>query len=151
MSQMKIVQATLHDASILLQIERTAASKTYSTVKNVNQARNYIRAETILWLYENTHIVGKISYKIGSDGNINISGLIILPVYQHKGYGRFLVDHVLGAFPSRTFELTVHPENKPAISLYKSFGFVSISTLENPYGDGEPRILMIKHPITLQR
>jgi ribosomal protein S18 acetylase RimI-like enzyme len=44
----------------------------------------------------------------------------------------------------KRIELVTHPDNKSAIKLYFSFGFLTEKQMENYFGDGEPRILMAK-------
>lgn len=41
-------------------------------------------------------------------------------------------------------ELVVHPHNNPAISLYLSLGFKIESWRDNYFGDGEPRLVLVK-------
>jgi ribosomal protein S18 acetylase RimI-like enzyme len=53
---------------------------------------------------------------------------IILPVFLRKGVS--------------TVWLTVAPENHGAIQLYLKLGFEQVSTEEDYFGPGEPRILM---------
>lgn len=151
MISLSIVQANRNDAKLLLEIERATASKTYSTIKNISQARTYISRDAILWLYDNTEVVGKISYTHLEDKTVEISGLIVLPAHRNKGYGKYLVKHVISLFPKIRLKLTVHPENGSAISLYRSLGFISQGTIANPYGDGEPRLLMTKNPAVHQK
>ncbi len=151
MENISIVQANQDDAELLLEIEQATESITYSTVKNISQAKSYINSAKILWLYKNNVVIGKVSYVLSEDKTVEITGLIILPAYRKKGYGKYLVKHVIALFPNAKMKLTVHPENNSAISLYYSLGFTSQDTLTNPYGDGEPRLLMIRNPATHQK
>lgn len=41
-------------------------------------------------------------------------------------------------------KLTVHPHNNKAIGLYLAMGFLIESWSDNHFGDGEPRLLLIK-------
>jgi ribosomal protein S18 acetylase RimI-like enzyme len=44
----------------------------------------------------------------------------------------------------KRLDLVVHPDNIGAIKLYNSLGFETESLKENYFGDGEPRLIMIK-------
>jgi ribosomal-protein-alanine N-acetyltransferase len=43
----------------------------------------------------------------------------------------------------KRIDLVTHPDNTKAINLYESLGFKIESTIENYFGDGEPRIVMV--------
>jgi len=43
----------------------------------------------------------------------------------------------------KKLSLVVHPDNL-AVKLYESFGFKRESLVENYFGDGEPRLVMVK-------
>jgi len=42
-------------------------------------------------------------------------------------------------------DLAAHPDNFRAIKLYQSLGFAIESRKENYYGDGEPRLILVKN------
>lgn len=42
-------------------------------------------------------------------------------------------------------DLVTHPENTKAIRLYESLGFKIAERKENYYGDGEPRVVLVKN------
>ncbi|HWQ60510.1 MAG TPA: GNAT family N-acetyltransferase, partial [Candidatus Fimivivens sp.] len=73
-----------------------------------------------------------------------ISGLVIVPKFQRRGLARkamnMLLDELKG-FPH--LALDVHPDNH-AVKLYESLGFVATESVENFYGDGQPRIIMVR-------
>lgn len=61
-------------------------------------------------------------------------GIALLPEFQHKGYGRLLMQATIEVARKtgyRRISLTVHPEN-PAIRMYESCGFRK-SGLRNTY------------------
>ncbi len=71
-----------------------------------------------------------------SNGEINqprfTLGMAVDPYYQRKGAGRALIGHAIEfcqGYKSCSLNLKVHPDNKPAINLYRQAGFV-ISMVE---------------------
>jgi N-acetylglutamate synthase-like GNAT family acetyltransferase len=40
--------------------------------------------------------------------------------------------------------IAVHPDNRPARALYASLGFAPTRCQENYFGDGEPRLIMVR-------
>ena len=62
-----------------------------------------------------------------------------------RGVGRRLVDaslEILRSLGVTATWLTVEPDNAPAISLYRSMGFIEKELRENYLGPGEHRLLM---------
>lgn len=137
-----IKQVEINDWPIILAIERSALSKFYSTGIKKESVLDYIKKEIIFLAFDRNRVAGKISYT--NDGKaVNISGLIVLPEWRGKGIGKWLSKYVIDLFPKiKVFTLTVHPENQYAIKIYKKLGFENTKLLNNPYGDGEPRLLM---------
>jgi ribosomal protein S18 acetylase RimI-like enzyme len=65
--------------------------------------------------------------------------------YRKKGIGKKLLGKVIGILKDEGFvevELTVDPDNKSAVVLYKGFGFKKVASREDEYGRGESRDLM---------
>jgi len=89
-------------------------------------------------------IIGLVAYKILKK-KIHINGLIIDPEFRGKGFTREAMVLAFKKMPKKLpLELVVHPHNNSAISLYLSLNFIIKSWSENHFGDGEPRLLMIK-------
>ncbi len=64
------------------------------------------------------------------DGIGVIHAVQVLPQFQGRGLGRFLVAvamNVLAQHGFRTIELSVDASNEPAMSLYRAFDFVEWS------------------------
>ena len=73
------------------------------------------------------------------------NGLVVLPQFRRQGFGlraMRLVLKKMQAYPR--VELVVHPHNSPAVSLYLSLGFIIESWVKNYFGDGQPRLVMVK-------
>jgi ribosomal-protein-alanine N-acetyltransferase len=64
---------------------------------------------------------------------------------RHRGVGKNLLENVLDILKKDGFksvQLTVDPDNKPALSLYGSFGFEKKLLEIGEYGEGRDRFLM---------
>ncbi len=65
--------------------------------------------------------------------------------FQHRGYGKKLLDYTLRELGNETdVFLEVRESNLPAIKLYSEFNFEEISVREHYYSDGENAIVMHK-------
>lgn len=68
--------------------------------------------------------------------------------YQHRGYGKKLLQYTLGELGTETdVFLEVRESNLPAIKLYSEFNFEEIGVREHYYSDGENAIVMQKKAI----
>ncbi|HJL63885.1 MAG TPA: GNAT family N-acetyltransferase, partial [Candidatus Marinimicrobia bacterium] len=65
--------------------------------------------------------------------------------YQHRGYGKKLLQYTLSELGTETdVFLEVRESNLPAIKLYSEFNFEEIGVREHYYSDGEDAIIMHK-------
>lgn len=71
-------------------------------------------------------IIGVVNTELKDDG-IWIQAIEVSKDYQKKGYGRKLLDIACKRFKANL--LSVRKTNKPAINLYKSYGFKIIKEL----------------------
>jgi ribosomal-protein-alanine N-acetyltransferase len=65
--------------------------------------------------------------------------------YRQRGVGKDLLENVIDILKKdgfRSVQLTVDPDNKPALSLYGRFGFIKKLLEVGEYGEGRDRILM---------
>lgn len=128
-----------------MEIEKTTMDlETYHGLYNKKEVLDYIKNEIVYLIFREKILVGVISYKIRDKGHVYIGGLIIKPEFQKQGLGRQVMEKLLEELKDyKELNLVVHPENFSAVKLYKSLGFVEKSRMENHYGDGEPRLLLV--------
>jgi ribosomal protein S18 acetylase RimI-like enzyme len=65
--------------------------------------------------------------------------------FRYRGIGKNLLENVIDILKKDGFksvQLTVDPDNKPALSLYGRFGFVKKLLEIGEYGEGRDRVLM---------
>ena len=64
---------------------------------------------------------------------------------QNAGIGFHLTKNLIERFTNngiRCIKLTVHPDNRSALNLYKKLGFIQLETIDNYYGDHSPRLIL---------
>lgn len=71
----------------------------------------------------------------------------VLPSCRGRGIGRALMEVLEERFRAAGMQalwLSVHPENRPARSLYDSLGYHVTETVSAYFGEGEDRVIMKK-------
>jgi len=89
--------------------------------------------------------IGHINFRINDDRSVHLGGFVIDPEFQSKGMGRQAMGLILGITNGVKIDLVTHPDNVKAVKLYRSLGFEIVERKENYWGDGEPRVIMIKN------
>ena len=139
-------QATPADAAAFVELERAVAtSKTYSGVLSVEEAlQEFTENETYL-IYQNGKLVGSTQFEMKGPDHAYLSGLVIHPDFQGRGIAREAALFRLNKLRDvKRIDVVTHPENAKILHLYKSLGFTVEKRIENYYGDGEPRLLLVK-------
>jgi len=138
-------RATTKDVKAILALEKVANAKTYSARINEEEIRDCLKNEFLFLIKKREVIVGIVVYKVIRKNTVNINGLVIDPKFKGRGFARqatLLTLKKVRKYPR--IELMVHPHNVPALSLYLSLGFIIESWQNNHFGDGEPRLVMVK-------
>lgn len=78
-------------------------------------------AETFVG-YREQQLQGLLSYQV-EEGVVDIHRLVVHPDHFRKGVGKKLVSYLLGHYRGYRFTVSTGRANKPAIALYKAFGF----------------------------
>ncbi len=148
MAEIIFKKATIKDIPVLIDIEKKLIGlKTYSvqiTEKEWGDAINK-ESEIVYLILRDNKVVGNISYEKKSGDTAYISGFAIDPKFQKQGIGREAIRLLLEELKGmKRIELVTHPENSPALKIYLSFGFAIKERKENYFGDGEPRIKLVR-------
>ncbi len=148
MSKIHLQKVTAQDTPKLLEIENSVANtKIYSAMTDEKEWKTEFKKDNVAvyLILKNKVVVGNVSYEKKGNDSADISGLVISPEFQGMGIGRETIRLILEELKGvKTIELATHPENEVALKLYLSFGFTIKSRKENYFGDGEPRIIMVK-------
>ena len=152
MSKLKAIEkislrrATLEDVDSILEIEKSLdGTRIYSALTDRNEVIREIINSFFYLIEKDGEAVGDASYEIKGKNHAYLSGMAIMPQFQGQGIARQTMKMILEMLKDiKLIDLVTHPENKKAISLYKSFGFKKVGEQkENYYGDGGPRIKMV--------
>jgi ribosomal protein S18 acetylase RimI-like enzyme len=139
-------RATLDDAPTLVAMERQIGElKTYGQPLTTEAAIEEIRKSVFYFIKDGDDCVGTAAYRIRPDRSVYLSNIAILPAYRRKGLGRAAVMFLLARCQGASrIDLVTHPENEGALHLYMSFGFKVESRKEDYFGDGEPRLVLVR-------
>jgi ribosomal protein S18 acetylase RimI-like enzyme len=146
MKNINLQRATAEDVGIFISLEKSVVGvKTYSGIVEEKEAREEIENNIVYLIKIEDDVVGNIEYNMEDEDTAYLGGLVILPDFQGQGIGREAIKQILEKIGDvKKINLVTHPHNTPAIKLYLSFGFVIDGWKDNYFGDGEPRIVMIK-------
>ncbi|AIY06511.1 alanine acetyltransferase [Planococcus sp. PAMC 21323] len=72
--------------------------------------------------YSQEQLQGVISYQVEEE-TVDIHRLVVDPIYFRQGIGKKLVSYLLKKYRGYKFTVSTGTANKPAIGLYKMFGF----------------------------
>jgi ribosomal protein S18 acetylase RimI-like enzyme len=141
-------EAKVEDIPKIIEIESKLVNlKTFSalvTEKEWKEEFNKSNAKIYLVTKDGV-VVGDTSYEKKNDGLIYLSGLAIDPNFQKQGIGKEVMRLIMEELKNeKKVVLVVHPENSAAIKIYLSFGFVIKNWKDNYYGDGQPRIELVR-------
>jgi ribosomal protein S18 acetylase RimI-like enzyme len=134
------------DVATYFEIEKTTKDLTmYSALANEQEVIDEINHNEVYFIKKGGVIVGYTSYQLQPDGSAYLGGLVILPSYQKQGIARKAIEFRLKRVSDigRVW-LVTHPENIKIIHLYESFGFTIEGRKENYFGDGQPRLVLVR-------
>ncbi len=143
MAHLQLRKATLLDIPILLKLENSVSIETYSAMLVEDDWKEALQNGVVYIIESDHHIIGSLSYEMKSNNHAYISGLVIEPASQHKGFGKEALSQLLLQLKDiQRVDLVTHPDNHAALKLYQSLGFVIESRKENYYGEGQPRLIL---------
>ncbi|HDR7794495.1 TPA: GNAT family N-acetyltransferase [Bacillus luti] len=109
-------------------INSTAIPRLYDTIADIQTCGEIFYG----YFYENV-LAGFISFK--GNQEVDIHRLVVSPDYFQKGIATKLLLHLFDMFPSsQTYIVQTGKENKPALSLYKKYGFIEVQDIVLPNG-----------------
>ena len=76
---------------------------------------------------------------------MHFNGLTVVHTHRRKGIASWAIQNILDNIKNKkTINLVVHPKNTAAILVYLKAGFVVDGWKDNFFGDGEPRLSLVK-------
>ena len=107
-----------------------------------------IRYGMVFVIKEDDRIVCIVEYmQVFNKKSLFLYGISTLKKCRHKGYANYILNEtekILKDLGYKEIELTVAPENKIAINLYKKHNYIQEKFLEDEYGKGIHRYVMRK-------
>ncbi|MBT2569374.1 GNAT family N-acetyltransferase [Planococcus sp. ISL-110] len=95
----------------------------FDAIPQLNESITEIQKSTETFAgYSEGQLQGVISYQI-NEGTVDIHRLVVSPGHFRKGIGKQLVGYLLKHCKGYEFTVSTGTANKPAIALYKAFGF----------------------------
>lgn len=133
------------DIPKIIEIEQSVSGdKTYSPMLTEREWQEAFKKVKTFLIKSKNDLVGEVSYEIKDSEHSYIDGLVIKLEFQGKGFARKAMEKIMEELKIyKRIDLVTHPENKRAIQLYESFGFKIEKQVENYFGDGEPRVVMV--------
>ena len=72
--------------------------------------------------------------------------MTIVPQHRQKGIARIAFEKVLNdPKEKKEWRLVTHPKNTASLLIYLKAGFKIDKWIDNYFGDGQPRLLLIKN------
>lgn len=144
--QLSFRRAVPDDVEVYVDLERrVAVNNTYSAILDRDEALQEFNENEVYLAYKEGRLVGSVAYQMQGPESAYLCGIVVHPDFQGQGIGRamaeFRLDKVRGA---KRIWLVTHPQNKRAIALDESLGFRFEKRIENYFGDGEPRIVLVR-------
>jgi ribosomal protein S18 acetylase RimI-like enzyme len=144
--QLTFLRATPADADRLAAHEqRVANPRLYGQPLDRDACVREITNNVLYFVEVDGALVATAAWKLRDDGSAYLSNIAVDPDFRRRGIARaathFLLEEAKGC---TQIDLVTHPDNAAAIALYCSLGFVVESRKENYFGDGEPRVVMLR-------
>lgn len=112
--------------------------------KNADELVSYLKHMIAYFAILNSEIAGYIGYEKKSKNEIELIAIAVLPEYQRKGVATALFKKLMSIEKNMTTSLVTHPQNSSALIFYLRNGFLINQWKENYFGDGQPRLLLVK-------
>jgi ribosomal protein S18 acetylase RimI-like enzyme len=142
----RLAEAGVEDATTLLSIEkRVGVSRIYEPRVTLADALKEIAENSLYFITLADKPIGTASFRQHADGTVYIGNVSVDPQYRNNGVARAAMTFLLNKTKHATrLELVTHPDNNPALNLYHSLGFTLEATIGNYFGDGEPRVRLVR-------
>ena len=123
--------------------------KLYGKPLDRDAARSEINANAYYLALGEGRLVATGAFRQREDASAYLSNIAVHPKVRRQGLARAMMWHLFSFCDTApSIDLAVHPDNQPALTLYISMGFAPTHRHENFFGDGEPRLIMVRPRIT---
>lgn len=138
-------RASEADIDVLIEIENSVIpTPAYSPMTSEKAWKRELSENDVFLILAQNVAVGSIAYALKTHESLHINGIIVRPEYQGKGIATKVIQDVLVNYPEATHvDLVTHPDNQ-ALKLYENLGFKVTERIEDYFGDGEPRLVLVR-------
>ena len=117
----------------------------YGNPLDRDAARSEITANAYYLHLQDGRLIATGATRWRNNGSAYLSNIAVHPEMRRRGLARAMMRHLLSCCDEApSIDLAVHPDNRAAIGLYASFGFAPTQCQEDYFGDGEPRVIMVR-------
>jgi ribosomal protein S18 acetylase RimI-like enzyme len=144
--RLTFVRAAPADADRLAAHERRVADpRLYGPPLDREACAREIADNALYFVETDGALVATAAWKLRDDGSAYLSNIAVDPNFRRRGVARAAMLFLLGeAKGCARIDLVTHPDNAPAIALYRALGFAVEGRKEDYFGDGEPRVVMAR-------
>ena len=119
--------------------------KLYGKPLDCDAARSEINTNEYYLHLRDGRLIATGAFRRREDASVYLSNIAVLPEMRREGLARAMMKHLFNfCDDAPSIDLAVHPDNQPALALYASVGFTPTRCQENFFGDGEPRLIMVR-------
>jgi len=145
MDSVTLKRATSDDKQEVADIEKKTSSEIYHARISEKEINDFFENNVIYLIKNGDVCVGFTSYENISEKSVHIDGLVIKEEYRRHGYAKQAMAILFDKLSDCSrIELVTHPHNNNALCLYLSIGFYIESWQDNYFGDGQPRLMLVK-------
>lgn len=145
MPEITFRKATKEDVPIYIELEKLAPSDIYARITDEQAVEKEIENNEVYLILKDDKVIGTTEYTMKSPDHAYLGGLLIHPDFRGQGIGRKAAEFRLNQLKGiKRIDLHTHPRNSRIIRLYLSLGFVIEAWKDNYFGDGEPRLVIVR-------
>ena len=146
--RLTFVRARLVDADRLAAHERRVADpRLHGPALDRDACAREIAAGALFFVELDGVLAATAGWRLREDGSAYLCNIAVDPDFRRRGIARaatrFLLDEAKACV---RIDLVTHPDNVAAVALYRSLGFAIERRVEDCFGDGEPRVVMVLRP-----
>ena len=139
-----LILATEKDWQGVAEFEKEAECRIFHAYTTEEDVTKMIQNDEVFFAVLDGEKIGVMAYHKNPDSN-HITDLIVAKKLQGQGLGLLILKTLMEKVgENNQFDLVTHPENSAAIITYLKAGFLIKDLKENFFGDGEPRIVLVK-------
>jgi len=136
---------TAKDWDLLAEMEKNAACEMYIPYTTESEIKNYTEHSKVFFVMRGEEKIGSISYQIKDDNSVYFDGMTVVPEHRHQGVATAAMKAALEDLTDhQDLNLLVHPRNTAALMVYLKSGFTIKEWRDNAFGDGQPRLFLVK-------